>query len=468
MRHNILLITYHYPPSMAVGGLRLANFVRYLPENGWQPCVLTIQDRYLDQMDPQRLRGLDHARVYKTVKTPTVSDLYLKLKRLLEPMPNGPSGLQRQLPHPAPKEIRHPAVETMPHRLKRYIFSLLLSLPDGERNWVLPAVARGLGIIRRERIDCILTSCPPHSVHLIGLALKLLTRVHWVADFRDPWITGSKKRLYYTSQLSMKIEDRLEKQVLRRADVVLANTSMLLRKLQQTHGKILSSKFVHIPNGFDPQESSHWRSLGKYRRFTITYAGSLYFGRSPEPVFAALRALIGAGRLRNEEVCVKLVGQCGQIDGRPSTEVVRHYGLEGVVDISPPVPYRQAMEMIARSHLALLLAPDQPYQIPAKAYDYLGTGIPILALAGEGATADMVRETQAGGVFAPGDLEGIKAFISNAVAQGSEKPKMNHALVRQQLDIRTVVQRLAVYCDAVFGKTPAMPKSQAAVLGDAE
>ena len=450
MKRNILLITYHYPPSTAVGGLRLANFARYLPAHGWQPSVLTIKDRYLGQLDPERLLGLEHARIYKTAKMPTVSDLYLRLKNMLAlRSPRDVQGTRQQLNRPASKDLKHAAGETLQERLKRYLFSLILCLPDGERNWITPAVARGLGIIRRKRIDCILTSCPPYSVHLIGLLLKLITGVHWIADFRDPWITGSKKRLYYTSRLSMRIEGWLEKIVLRRADRVLANTGLLLQMLQQAHADVGPSKFIQIPNGFDMQKFAAYRHLRKYKSFTVAYTGSLYFGRSPEPVLWALQALIVAGRLSREAVCVKLVGHCGQINGRPTAEVVRHYGLEGIVEVSPPVPYRKAMEIIARSHVALLLAPDQPFQIPAKAYDYLGTGTPILALAGPGATADMVRETRAGGVFAPGDLEGIRDFIAAALIQRAAQPKTHNGHARQRLEIRAIVQHLAACCDDV-------------------
>lgn len=450
MKKKILLISYHYPPSMAVGGLRIANFARYLPEQGWQPYVLTIEDRYLEQVDRNRLAGLEHAPIVKAPKAPTVSDLYLSLKSRLgkqSRQTDAEGGVA--VPKAAAPNTNTNGSEGAKQKLKRYIFSLLLSLPDGERSWVVPAVLKAVRVIKREHIDCILTSCPPYSVHLIGLALKLLTGVRWVADFRDPWITGSQKRLYYTSRLSMAIERRLERLVLRKADRVLVNTANLTRLLLRTHGDLDSGKVMQLPNGFNPDRYGPYRRLEKYRRFTITYAGSLYFGRTPEPLFKALKRLIDAETVRPEQIGVKLVGQCDRIDGRATSAVVAEYALESVVDLIPPVSYDAAMTIVGRSRLALLLAPDQPYQIPAKVFDYFGVRTPVLALAGEGATADIISSTRSGEVFSPDDVGGISAFLARALESsiGTDRPEERPEL--RELNIRHIVSTLARQLNAI-------------------
>ena len=187
MKPKILLITYHFPPSRAVGGLRMANFARHLPNLGWDVSVLTIKDRYLDGRDELRNKNTAGLNVYKTPKLITVSDLYLSVKRLFrKPAPNihGKSIEPAYAPSGNPKS--HTENEGLTQRMRRYLFSLILCLPDAERNWVIPAIVRALAIIRKENVNFILTSCPPFSVHLIGLVLKMLVDVKWIADFRDP------------------------------------------------------------------------------------------------------------------------------------------------------------------------------------------------------------------------------------------------------------------------------------------
>jgi glycosyltransferase involved in cell wall biosynthesis len=149
----------------------------------------------------------------------------------------------------------------------------------------------------------------------------------------------------------------------------------------------------------------------KYDTFTLSYTGSLYLGRSPEPVCEAVSRLIKEGRVRPEQVRIKLVGHCREIDGVPTSSLVRKYDLGSVVELRDPVPYAEALEIISRSHLALLFAPNLSFQIPAKVYDYLGAGTPILAIAEDGGTADLVRDTGTGRAFPPHDVEGIMQFI---------------------------------------------------------
>lgn len=440
---------------MAVGGLRAANFARYLPNSDWHPQVLTIEDRYLEQSDPQRLSGLDHAPIHKARKLPTLSDAYLAIKSRLN-RGEVPS-VQNQDPVNEGAASRLASDrESLTQRLKRYVFSLAVNLPDVERDWIIPAALKGLAIIKKERIDCILTSCPPYSVHLIGLILKRIAGVPWVADFRDPWITGSQKRLYYNSQLSMAIERRLERQVLRRADLVIGNTAILTERMKKTHPDIPEDKFTNLPNGFNPEQFSQYQNLEKDPRFTITYTGSLYFGRSPEPLFQGLQPLIADGTIDPDRIRIKLVGHCGEIDGRSTASVAQHYELSDVVEIIPPVPYGQALEIVGRSHLALLLAPDQPLQIPAKVYDYLGTGTPIIALAGEGATADVIRQTGSGAVFAPDDIKGIAEYLNEMIQRPNPLDQSGNRLTLGHLDIRHIVSvladRLQEMCEAYSGK----------------
>lgn len=441
MDKKILLISYHFPPSQAVGGLRIANFARYLPQSGWKPYVLTIQDKYVENKDSERLQDLEDLTIYKTVKLPEMMELYSAVKSLVEKV----RGKREEGDATGSSQVDEKVKESASQRLKRYFASLFLALPDYEKNWILPAAFKAIKEIRRQKIDCILTSCPPYSVHMVGLLASMATGVQWIADFRDPWYIASKKRMYPTCTLSRKIESRLERVVIKRAALVLCNTEKLRETLEQAYNAFPRDKFVYIPNGIATDIFRKLDHLQKYKKFTLTYTGSLYFFRTPEPIFKVLKELIDSGKVGPNDVNIKLVGHCQIIDGYPTKDLVSSYGLDEIVDVLPPVSYHRSLEIIKKSHLALLFAPDQPYQIPAKVYDYMGTGTKILALAGEGATADMIRNTKTGEVFHPNSYDEMKAFLLDAILKRIPVEKTVTKQVMERFDRKRIVSDLAGY-----------------------
>lgn len=433
-RKKILLISYHFPPNSAVGGARAANFAKRLPDYGFDTLVLTVKDRYIERIDTERLKGVEKIRVIKAGKLPRVTQLVLALRPWKKR-----SASAKQAPAPAIATPPSPGSESIKDRLRRYIKSFLM-LPDLERNWILPVFLKGFKAIRSEKIDCIISSCPPYSAHLAALLLKAATGVRWVADFRDPWMITGSKRLYQTCALSLMIDRWMERTVIRNADMAMFNTLKMRDEYEKRYGGGVK-KFLYVPNGFSPEEFSFLKGLGKYDRFTLTHAGSLYMGRTPEPVFMAVKRLIDDGKVRPEDINIKLVGGGALLNGRPADQVISSYGLSSVVEVVETVPYRKALEMIGRSHLALLLAPEQPYQVPAKVYDYMGSGTGILALAGEGATYDMINAADAGRAFHPADIKGIADFIYDCFTGKEPLGRDNPAL--RQLHVSTVAEGLA-------------------------
>lgn len=335
-------------------------------------------------------------------------------------------------------------------RLRRYVLSFL-SLPDSQRTWIGPAVLEAVRAIRREDIACILTSCPPYSAHLVGLLVKWITGVPlWIADFRDPWMTAGSKSLYATCAASLSIEARMERAVVRNADRIILNTEALCVDFKKAYAAIPGDRFVCITNGFDREFFGKYTHLEKEKRFTIIYAGSFYFGRTPEPIFQAIQELIREGAVEKSAFCVRLIGHCRSVGGRPIDEMIQRYGLGEVVEVLEPVSYSRAIEMITRSHLALLLAPNQPHQIPAKLYDYMGAGTRVLAIAKEGATADLIRRAEIGAVFESADVAGIRRFIAQAFTdRGTAERETSHEATKQ-FELDSIANRLADELDHLY------------------
>jgi glycosyltransferase involved in cell wall biosynthesis len=416
---RILFIAYHFPPSAAVGGRRIAHFAAAVRSFDWEPRVLTIEDDDIACVDRSRLKDVDGIPIEKAgVQRRALNALEWLWSRTARrrAAPEGREAL------PAAQPANRPT----PGRWRRLALSLL-ALPDWERGWCLPATIRATRTIRRQRIKWFMTSCPPYSVHLVGLAVKALTGSRWVADFRDPWMTTGSKRMYPTSPLSMRIERWLERRVIERADLVVFNVKRLRDAYRDRYASVPAAKFAYIPNGIAPEANS---VATKDDVFTISYTGSLYVGRSPEPVFAAVARLIDQGTLPANAVRLRLIGQCDSIDGVSTQTIARRHGLDAVVEVQGQVPHAEAFEIIRRSHLALLLAPNLPFQIPAKVYDYLGAGTRVLAVAEDGGTADLLRETGAGRAFRGEDVDGIAAFVAAEFASRTAPGGTAPALAR--------------------------------------
>jgi glycosyltransferase involved in cell wall biosynthesis len=441
-KKKILLISYHFPPSSAIGGLRAVNFAKHLPSFGWIPHVLTADDHSLDTSDWERLKEVERIRTIKAGQLLTLRETYILLKRKYGEI------LKRNLIPKKKSEMPDSSFNVSPsnaekllQKIKRYFSSLFFTLPDTEKGWIIPAVLKAIREIRKENIDYVLTSSPPYSVLIIGILVKMITGIKWVADFRDPWMTAGTK-IYPTCTLSNKIESWLERKVIQKADLVVFNVQRLRDAYKRKYATEPVDKFVHIPNGIDQERFFRKRSLKKYEKFTLSYTGSLFENRSPEPVFKALNQLVHEGKTRLDEFNVKLVGACRYVGSYSIFPIIQAYGLDKVVEVIDPVSSTKALGIIRQSHLALLFAANQPFQIPGKVYEYIGTGTKILAIAEESATSDLIRSTHCGRVFHPSDIEGIKEFIFKTMAS-EPSIEENHCMVMSQFDAKQITKSLA-------------------------
>ncbi len=451
-RREILLIAYHFPPSAAVGGQRIANFTRCLPGAGWRPSVLTIPRRAIEEIDTDRLEGIGAVTVHTAPMLPTVLATWTAARRWWKRRASRAASGPADRSGPSRTDVAAGGRASRSRGLVRWAYRqvlALLTLPDQDRGWIIPASLSAIRLVRRRRIEWIVTSCPPYSTHLVGLVVKLATGRRWAADFRDPWMMTGTKGVYVTSALSLRIEGWLERKVIEKADLVVFNVNRLRDAYRAQYGYLPPEKFVFVPNGISPQGASA-QPPAKYDVFTVSYTGSLYVGRSPEPIFQAVSGLIQSGRIGPRSVRIRLIGHCRQVNGEPTSRLARRYGLDGMVEVQDPISHTDALDVVRKSHLALLLAPNLPFQIPAKVYDYLGAGSRILAIAESGGTADLVSESGAGRAFEAGDIDGIARFIYDEM-QHPQSPNGHTAAFLRRFEISGLTADLVSHLDRVGG-----------------
>jgi glycosyltransferase involved in cell wall biosynthesis len=452
--HQILIASYYFPPDSAVGGLRLSKFARTLPEFGWQPRVLTVRDEYREQgLDPGRLNGLDGISIDRTGEMPNFRRLYLRARMLTKALRWGHESPHRVTSSSVSRAQSDPGGGIF-HTLKRYVNSLLVLFPDEKRDWAVPAAFEAVRLIRKHGIDCLLTSSPPESVHLIGLVAKTFTNVRWIADFRDAWIDEIEDRPAQSrSRLSDFLHRRLEALVIARADRILTTTGRLIDAMIARYPGIPREKFVCVPNSIDIEHFRLSSPPGKYSSLTITYAGTLYEGRTPEPLFEAVQSLLESGEATPRDIRIKLLGNCEHINGVDTGLVAKGYGLEEVVEVLKPVPYSEAILIMQQSHLLLVIAPARHHlAIPGKIYDYLGSGSTLLALTEPGATADLMAQTQGGRCFSQSDIAGLRDYLKNLLQDRRFATLRNDPALFDRYTVKRLTERLVAELTAPAGQ----------------
>lgn len=381
---KILVIAYYFPPLGGAGVQRVLKFVKYLPEFGWEPVVLTVKEISYLARDGTLLEELSPGR--KVVRTGSFDPhriIYL-VKRFFGV--KNQASQNRQLAQPFSKL-----------RFLKWLF-----IPDSKIGWFPLALWKGLSLIRERKIDLIFSSSPPVTAHLIGYWLSRMTKKPLVLDFRDPWNLSADT---YPAALHKKLNQVLERKVLRQAKGIVAVNQFLADELRT---KSLAKETEIITNGFD---SADFEKLEVHSssKFEIVYSGTFNRLNDPRPFLRAFSELVSQNQEFAEQSIFTRVGLVLDWDW---TSLLREYKLGGNVNSVGYLPHRQSLEYLLKAALLLVTTTGQrgaELISTGKIYEYLAARRPILAIVPEkGAAAKLIREHQAGVVVDPGDQERIK------------------------------------------------------------
>jgi hypothetical protein len=412
---KVLIVAYHYPPSAAAGAVRPSKFVRYLPAHGWEATVLTIPCPAEERTPANngcgeiyRVPAWPHPlKMYERFKNGSAIRTIARARFFLGRVPVIPNS-------PATSSSRRWIIG-----LKRWLLAFC-SLPDTEMDWLPPAMFQGRRLIKDKGITHMITTGPPNTCHLIGLALKCLTGVTWVADFRDAWTMhgmGAKSpTMDNTNRITDFVEARMIRRVMEKSDLVLANTQAVTEQKRKEYPDLDPQKVITLTNGFDPAD---FAELASPRRLpppvVFSYLGSLYGPRTPEPFLRALRSLLDDGTVKPGDVRVRFVGHVEDIGGRSLHEMVREFNMDEAVSIELPVIRRDALRLSAESDVMLVLTQDQPEALASKLFDALGAGSTILNIGSGGAVADFLARTGRGVAVDHTDLDKIRRGILECI-----------------------------------------------------
>lgn len=431
---KVLIITYYWPPSGGSGVQRWLKFAKYLPMYGWEPHVFTPEDPSFGIQDPSLEKDIppEAEVIHFPIWEPY--DIFLRM--------SGWFGSGKKATPAALVGARGGTLfETIALWLRGNLF-----IPDPRRFWVKPSAKFLSGYLADNGIGTIITTGPPHSVHLIGLKLKSsYPHLRWLADFRDPWSEWGLWESLKVSQLVRNMHRRLERKVLEAADEVLTITPFYVRRFEALGQR----KVRLLTNGFDEDD---FRSINFTRttKFVIRHVGIINEKCDPRPFLIALERAIERDADFAQHVQLEFIGQ---VHPGVRSFVGEKRLLDSVTRFTGNVPHKQLLAMYGASSLLLLILTgykDAEGYLPGKVFEYLASGLPILGIGPlNGDAAVVLRESRAGIMVDSADQEGMITALIESFARWKRETTAHpeHSVHVAKFSRRVITARLADILD---------------------
>ena len=386
---KVLIVTYYWPPAGGPGVQRWLKFATYLPEFGFHPIVYVPRNAHYPIRDESLL-------------TEIPKDISLIAQPIREPY-----RLAARIFGSKASRLSSGIISSKkPSLHERFLLWVRgnFYIPDGRKHWVKPSVKYLTQIIRSEGIKTVITSGPPHSLHLIGMGLQEKVGVRWITDFRDPWTTIGYHNELRLMPWAKKKHLRLEKEVLQQADLILTTS----KHTREEFALKTMQPIRVITNGHDLEIG---QDIQLDQAFTLSHIGSMLSGRNPVRLWEVLAECVREIPGFADDLEIHLVG----VVGEEIISSIKKAGLEAQLRHLPYVSHPKAVALQQRSQLLLLTEIDSPETraiIPGKFFEYMASCRPILAIGPEDwEVAGMIREHNLGAVFQHTDRQGMRTVI---------------------------------------------------------
>lgn len=419
---KVLIITYYWPPAGGPGVQRWLKFVKYLPGYDIEPVV------YIPENPTYPL--IDNGLISEVSPETTI----IKHK-IIEPYAWASAFSKGNTKKISSGIIPNKKKQSLLQSIMLWVRGNLF-IPDARVLWVKPSIAYLSNYIKENNIDVVVTTGPPHSLHLIGLGLKEELGIKWLADFRDPWTTiGYHKELKLSASSAKKHKD-LERKVLNTADVILVTSPTT-----KTEFETLTTKpIVVITNGYDTEKIIR-QPLDE--QFTIAHIGSFLSERNPQILWQVLAELINENTDFKSHFQLKLIGAVSQ----EVLDAITDNGLNAYVNNLGYVSHEKALVQQRKSQVLLLVEIDREETkciIPGKLFEYMVSERPIVAIGPQGADfSGIIKETNTGVFVTYSEKDKLKQTISGYFEQYQQGVLKSHAIGLQQYSRKNLTGKLA-------------------------
>jgi glycosyltransferase involved in cell wall biosynthesis len=438
---KVLLLAYHFPPVAASGSLRPVGLCRYLREFGFETHVVCAdpasihppvgRDTTLEALVPPWVR-VDRIQYRSTLKE--LLELRDRIRLTIRPKS---AARQRQ-------DIHDNEADVEPS-LKDVVLDRLFIFPDHQKDWVRPVVGHVCALPSSHRPDIILATGNPWSSLLAGVRIARRLAIPLVADFRDPWSRNPKPQP--NARLLPQIA-KLERGVLQAATRVIANTEALRDSLISDHPSA-AGKTNAITNGFIedmiPQNAAHCYKDGPVE---LCHYGSVYPLRHPRTLLEAMTDLAASGVLAPGGLRIRFVGTWDTGDAR-CDELASRLESQGFIIREPTMPREDALRSMSLASHLMILQQGFPLQIPAKLYEYIAVGRPVVVIGGEGATSNLVNKYGLG-ACCPNEIQALRRLLSDIVSKTRSIPAPDTASI-ERFNYRKIAGRVAQTLEQAIG-----------------
>ncbi|WP_298302325.1 glycosyltransferase family 4 protein [Flavobacterium sp.] len=419
---KLLIITYYWPPAGGPGVQRWLKFVKYLPDFNVQPIVYIPENPTYPIAD----EGL----------MSEVSDKAIILKnKIFEPYQLAGFLSKKETKKISSGIIPAAKKQSFVEKLMLWVRGNLF-IPDARKFWVNPSVTYLKKYIQENNIDTIVTSGPPHSLHLIGLKLKQELGVKWFADFRDPWTTIGYHKALKLSSYADKKHKALEHQVLNTADTIIVTS-----KTTKTEFQAITNKPIEvITNGYDV-ENVPKQTLDE--KFTLAHIGSFLSDRNPKILWESLQELISENELFKTHFQLKLIGKVSQ----EILDSISEFKLDAYLNNLGYVSHSEAIKHQKASQVLLLIEIDSEETksiIPGKLFEYMVSERPIIAIGPKDSDfAEIITSTNTGVFFTYNEKERLKKTILSNFELYLDKKLQVYPVGLQQYSRKSLTEKLA-------------------------
>ncbi len=402
---KVLIIAYYWPPAGGGGVQRWLKFVKYLPEYGWEPVVYAPDPKEADYPLKDESLIQEVSDQVEVIRRPIWEPRKVYQRFVSSSDPSPKKGKVDEIFYMNPKD------RSIKQDISLWIRGNIF-IPDARVFWVSPSVTFLKKYLKTNPVDAIVTTGPPHSMHLIGMRLKRLTGITWIADFRDPWTDIEFYDKMMLSKWADKQHRKLEKQVHQQADAVIKVSPYWINRDQDLEPQ----KMVVITNGYDEEDFAH-EPPALDEKFLISHVGTLANDRNPRILWEAIKDLEKEVPGFGSDLQIQVMGKTDA----SVLESAQSMGVDKYLVNTGYVAHSEAIRIMQASHILLLLINDVAFNAPGrmtgKIFEYLAARRPILLIGPvDGDAAQVIADTQSGASVGFGDLEGLKKILTDYYA----------------------------------------------------
>ena len=418
---KLLVITYYWPPAGGPGVQRWLKFVKYLPDFGIQPIVYIPENPTYPIVDENLVDEVSNKAIILKHKIFEPYQLASFLSKNKTKKMN--SGI-------IPNQKKQSFLDKTFLWIRGNLF-----IPDARVFWVNPSVSFLENYIIENNIDTIVTSGPPHSLHLIGLKLKQKLDVNWYADFRDPWTTIGYHKSLRLSSFASKKHKQLESNVLNTADAIIVTSATTKIEFQS----LTSKPITVITNGFDVENVAKQPLDTK---FSLAHIGSFLSERNPQFLWESLVELINEIPDFKTHLEIKLIGAVSQ----EVLDTISSFRLNSYLNNMGYVSHKEAIAHQKKSQVLLLIEIDSEETksiIPGKLFEYMVSERPIIAIGPTGSDfAEIITNTNTGVFFTYSEKMKLKAVLLDFYNQFLEGKLQSNGIGLQQYSRKNLTEKL--------------------------